>query len=521
VIPVRNLSIPHVLQAHALATPSATAVVSKKGRLSWRDLMGRANRIANGLSQCGLQSGDRVALLFDNSQELLELILGTMVAGGVVVPLSGLMTQAVVCRMTRASGARFVFVQGRFLERFTLEGDLKDLVSKRKFATEAREEWNDYEAWLAEQSEDIPVCEYRPDASISILYTSGTTGLPKGMEHSHYARLLYPLVLGPLLRIDRDSVTILSTPMYHNGTWTTMLPTLYSGGKVVIEESFSASRFQLVVERERCTHVFMVPTQLIVLAADAGFDAAKLGSMKTIMISGAPLPDETLANMRAKLEHVDLCEIYGMGEGFMTFSSARRGEASGAGSVGRPIAEADTDIQIIDDADRVAPPGQIGEIVGTSAFMLKGYFGEPEATRNSLWTHQNGRVYLRSGDLGRFDDDGFLHLAGRKKDMIISGGVKVYATDIEDIFMSHPEVLEVAAIAIPHEKWGETPLLLAVMKPAARITEHELKEWGNGQLGRTQRVARVEFRSSFPRNALDKIVKRQLREPYWSAEKAH
>jgi acyl-CoA synthetase (AMP-forming)/AMP-acid ligase II len=189
--------------------------------------------------------------------------------------------------------------------------------------------------------------------------------------------------------------------------------------------------------------------------------------------------------------------------------------------VGRPIAGADTDVQIIDDADRIVPAGQIGEIVGTSSFMLKGYFGDPEGTRKSLWTHPNGRVYLRSGDLGRFDDNGFLHLAGRKKDMIISGGVKVYATDIEEIFMSHPDVLEVAAIAIPHEKWGETPLLLAVMKPSARATENELKEWGNLRMGKTQRVARVEFRSSFPRNSLDKIVKRELREPYWSDRKGH
>jgi acyl-CoA synthetase (AMP-forming)/AMP-acid ligase II len=514
-IDVRNLSIPHVLQVHAKATPSAPAVVSKKGRLTWGELVARANRIANGLRWSGLESGDRVVLLFDNSEELLELILGTMVSGGVVVPLSGLMTQEVVCRMTRASGARFVFAQDRFLGRFASD-DLREIGAERRFTTKTHEGWTDYKAWLAGQSAKAPVLDYLPDASISILYTSGTTGTPKGMEHSHFARLLYPLVLGPLMGIGRDSVVVLSTPMYHNGTWTTMLPALYAGGTVVIEETFSANGFQDTVSRERCTHVFMVPTQLILLAADSGFDPAKLGSMKTIMISGAPLPGDTLEAVRNKLKHVDLCEIYGMGEGFMTFSSARKGKESGVGSVGRPIAEADTDIQIIDDSDGIVEPGAIGEIVGTSSFMLKGYFGDPEATSKAVWIHpEDGRAYLRSGDLGRFDGDGFLHLAGRKKDMIISGGVKVYATDIEGVFMSHPDVLEVAAIAIPHEKWGETPLLLAVMKPSADVGEDELREWGNRQLGKTQRVSRVEFRSFFPRNSLDKIVKRELREPYW------
>jgi long-chain acyl-CoA synthetase len=512
-IDVRSLSIPHVLQVHATATPSALAAVSKKGRLTWGELMSRANRIANGLRELGLGPGDRVVLLFDNSQELLELILGTMVSGGVVVPLSGLMTREVVCRMTRASGARFIFAQDRFLGCFASD-DLGEIDAERRFTTKACGGWTDYEAWLARQSARVPVLDYPPDASISILYTSGTTGTPKGMEHSHLARLLYPLVLGPLMGIGRDSVTVLSTPMYHNGTWTTMLPTLYGGGTVVIEEAFSANGFQDTVSRERCTHVFMVPTQLILLAADPGFAPAKLNSMKTIMISGAPMPGDILEAVRDKLKHVDLCEIYGMGEGFMTFS--RKEKQRGAGSVGRPIAEADTDIQIIDDSDRIVEPGAIGEIVGTSSFMLKGYFGDPEATSKAVWLHpDDGRAYLRSGDLGRFDENGFLHLAGRKKDMIISGGVKVYATDIEGVFMSHPDVLEVAAIAIPHEKWGETPLMLAVMKPSARVSEEELKDWGNRQLGKTQRVERVEFRSSFPRNSLDKIVKRELREPYW------
>jgi acyl-CoA synthetase (AMP-forming)/AMP-acid ligase II len=336
------------------------------------------------------------------------------------------------------------------------------------------------------------------------------------MEHSHFSRLLYPLVLGPLLGIDRSSVAILATPMYHNGTWTTMLPALYAGGTVVIAQHFSPQDFQATVARERCTHAFMVPTQLILLAADPKFDPRALASMKTIMISGAPLPPETLETMRSALGHVEICEIYGMGEGFMTLASNRGGIASVPGSVGRPIAEVDTDIRIIDDEDRLVPLGGVGEIVGTSSFMLKGYYGEPELTRQALWFGQAGRAYLRSGDLGYFDESGFLHLAGRKKDMIISGGVKVYATDLEQVFISHPEVLEVAAIAIPHEKWGETPLLLAIMKPSAHVSEDELKEWGNKQLGKAQRVSRVEFRSSFPRNALDKIVKRHLREPYWT-----
>ena len=511
-IPVRDLSIPDVLQIHCAMTPSAIAVVANGRTVTWGELIGRANQIANGLRRLGLNQGDRVAILFDNSIELLELLLGTMISGGVVVPLSGLMTSDVARRMITSAGVRFAFIQDRFVEKFP---DGVGLPDEHCFATPGPPGWADRESWIAVQSRDRPRLDYPPASSISILYTSGTTGMPKGMEHSHFSRLLYPLVLGPLLRIERSSVAILATPMYHNGTWTTMLPTLYAGGTVVIAEKFVPTEFQSVVARERCTHVFMVPTQLIMLAAEPQFDPLSLASLKTIMVSGSHLPPETLKAMRVNLPNTEICEIYGMGEGFMTFASDRNGTTIAPGSVGRPIAEAGTVIQIIDDDDKILPAGQIGEIVGTSSFMLKGYFREPEVTRQSLWFDEESRAYLRSGDLGYYDDQGFLHLAGRKKDMINSGGVKVYATDLEEIFMQHPGVLEVAAIAIPHPKWGETPLLLAIMKPAAKVSEVELREWGNARLAKAQRVSRVEFRASFPRNALDKVVKRHLREPYW------
>lgn len=514
-IPVRSLSIPNVLQIHARTTPSAPAVVWDGGTTTWRDLLDRCNRIANGLKDLGLVRGDRVALLYDNSPELLELILGTMISGGVVVPLSGLMTQEIITRMLESSQSRFLFVQGRFKARFGSLDGLGGIPKPRRFTSGDSDDWNDYEAWILGSSNQVQSADYPLDDSISILYTSGTTGVPKGMEHSHLARLLYPLVLGPLFKIDQAAKTILITPMYHNGTWTTMLPTLYSGGTVVIAEKFSTQQFQALVEREACTHAFMVPTQLTMLSADPEFQARTLATMRLIMVSGAPLTSDTLDRMRTALPHLDLCEIYGMGEGFMTFASTRASTLNKVGSVGRPIAQVDTDIKIIGDDDKVLPVGEIGEIVGTSGFMLKGYHRQEELTLQSLWYDGAGRAYLRSGDLGYLDEDGFVYLAGRKKDVIISGGVKIYATDLEEVFAGHPDVLEVAVVAIPHQKWGETPLVLAIMKATARISEDELRDWGNAQLGKTQRVSRVEFRSSFPRNALDKIVKRQLREPYW------
>jgi long-chain acyl-CoA synthetase len=514
-IPTRSLSFANVLQIHARTTPLAIAAVSGESAVTWRDLMSRGNRIANGLHAQGLKTGDRVALLLDNSITMLELILGTIIAGGVVTPLSGLMTTDVILKMLENSRARFLFAQAHYRNGLDTAENLTQVPTERRFSNNADSNWRDYETWVSSFRDHVFSSTTSPEDSISILYTSGTTGTPKGMEHSHFSRLLYPLVLGPLMNIDQSSRTVLVTPMYHNGTWVTMLPTLYYGGTVVIAEKFSSTHFQTIVEEHQCTNAFMVPAQILMLDADHGIDQSRLASMRNIMISGAPLPPDVLSRVRANLPGTDICEIYGMGEGFMTFASGHDAALNKPGSVGRPIAAADTDIRIIDENDRPLPIGEVGEIVGTSSFMLKSYHGRPDLTQESLWLDETGRTYLRSGDLGRLDEYGCVHLAGRKKDMINSGGVKIYSTDLEEIFMGHPAVLEVAAIGIPHTKWGETPLLLAILKPSARISEEELKDWGNARLGKTQRVARVEFRSTFPRNALDKIVKRELRAPYW------
>lgn len=519
-IDIRPLSLTQVLAHHARLTPAKTAVVCGTQRRTWAELVNRTNQIANKLVALGLRRGDKVATLLNNSIEQLEITLGTIAAGCVIVPLSVLMARDSLAAMIQNSQAKLLFASEDTLEQVeTLRAELTGIADAGGFVAigAGRAGWIDYGVWSAGSPGTDPGVQSRFEDTISILYTSGTTGVPKGMEHSHWARLLYPLALGPLMHIDDASRTILTTPMYHNGTWVTMLPTLYAGGTVVILPKFSVESFHETVERESCTHAFMVPTQLVMMHDKTKFRPAMLRTMRVIMSAGSPLSSDTFRAVQEGLPELELCEIYGMGEGFMTFVGRRDYAAGKAGSVGRPIATVDTDIRIIGPDDSELPQGGVGEIVGYSALLLKGYYRDPDRTLASLWKHPDtGRAYLRSGDVGYYDADGYLHLSGRVKDMIISGGVKVYAVDLEDVFMQHPDVQEVAVIGVPHEKWGETPLLLAVMRPGARISEAQLLDWGNARLGKTQRVSRVEFRTSFPRNTLDKILKRELREPYWA-----
>jgi long-chain acyl-CoA synthetase len=305
---------------------------------------------------------------------------------------------------------------------------------------------------------------------------------------------------------------MLTTPMYSNGTWIVWLTTLMVGGTVVIMPHFDPGSFLELVEHERVTHAFMVPTQYIVAMAVPDFEGYDLSSLQVLISAGSPLMKET-KNQILQRFGCELAEIYGLTEGIATILSPEMVRQK-TGSVGAPWMG--WDIRIIDSDGAELPRGEIGEIVGFASWLMRGYHKQPDKTREASWTDERGRTYLRTGDIGRLDEDGYLYLLDRKKDMIISGGQNIYPIDIEEVISTHPAVSEVAVIGVPHEKWGETPLALVVLRPAATVQGAELCEWTNAQLAAYQRVAAVEFRETLPRNQLGKLLKRDLREAYWN-----
>jgi long-chain acyl-CoA synthetase len=427
------------------------------------------------------------------------------------VPLNTMMAPEAIPAMVNNADPKFIFVDdasidllnanrtvlaGRADSFHTLQGTVDGLADGR--------------AMIDSSPEDDPGVQVDITDTMSIIYSSGTTGTPKGIEHTHRARMAYPLGFGPALKIDRYTVALCSTPLYTNGTWITMLPALFSGGTVILGGKFSGEAFLDSVERERVTHAFVVPTQLIGILAAPNIDSADTSSLEMVLSGGAPLTTQTFTDVVARFgEHV-LYEVWGLTEGFMTV--AVPGDPR---CVGKPIYGAD--LRVIDADGNEVEPGATGEIVGWSAALMKGYYQEPERTAEMLWAGPMGRTYLRSGDVGRIDEDGFVHISGRVKDMIISGGINIYASDIEDVFMNHPDVREVAVVGVPHEKWGETPLLFAIVHDGVTVDAEGLKAWGNAKLGGYQRVSGVEFRSEFPRATHDKVLKRALRDPYWEA----
>jgi acyl-CoA synthetase (AMP-forming)/AMP-acid ligase II len=263
----------------------------------------------------------------------------------------------------------------------------------------------------------------------------------------------------------------------------------------------------------------MVPTQCRMILEASSTTSQDRGSVKVMMIGAGVLDRPTFDGLHAAFPSVQVFVCYGMTEGFITMTTPADFALGKFGSVGIPVFG--TDMRIIDEDGHELPNGKVGEIVGYGAGLMKGYYKDAEHTDEIIWKGPRGTTYIRTGDAGYLDEDGYLFLSGRFKDMIKSGGYNIFAADIETVFNKHPDVVETAVVGAPHEKWGETPVLLAIMRAGSMTSEDALMSWGNEQLAKYQRVSKVEFRTAFPRGAYDKVLKRVLREPYWGERPSH
>ena len=497
-----------------------TAIVCGERRLSYGEFNGTVNRVANALIGMGLQKGDRVAFLMGNSVESIQTMYGILKAGCVIVPLSTMVPGEVLAMMIADAGAQVLIVEAPFHQAsVAIRSELSSVRTEGFCAVGFEADgWRPYQDWIEDASPREPGIGFSPNDIFNIVYTSGTTGVPKGIVQTHNARYHFAAGLANGYRIHPFSVGIISTPVYSNGTWTVLMPTLLVGATLVVMRQFSPKSLLELIQKEKCTHSIMVPSQYIVTLADPDFDRFDLSSLELLVSGSAPLRANTKTEMIQRFK-CKIAETYGLSEGTGTILNPEEMEGK-IGSVGKP--SLGYDIRIIDEEGKELPRGEIGEIVGYGPFLLREYHNRPETTDAAIWRDESGRSYLKSGDMGRLDEDGYLYILDRKKDMIISGGLNVFASDLEGVVGRHEDVLDVAVVAVPHEKWGETPIALVIPKKGSadktRASAEEIKEWANGQLAKYQRLTQVEFRKNFPRNPAGKILKRQLRQAYWEDE---
>jgi acyl-CoA synthetase (AMP-forming)/AMP-acid ligase II len=501
--------LPDLIARHGKWRGAREALVEGERRLTWAQFERATAQVANGLHAQGLQGGDRVAVLMDNSLELAVLLFGILRSGCVAVPLNVSISDAAVAGMIEDASARAVFASGAHCARIdALAAGSPQVGAALRFGhLSPGPPWQEFDSWRAAQAVTPPQVVIGPDDICNIIYSSGTTGVPKGIVHSHRCRLNWAVDLALVLRYRSDCVTLCSLGLFSNISWVAMLATVLVGGTVVLMPSFDAQAAAALIETEGITHGTFVPLQLERLLGLADLERYRLDSLDTIMCCGSPLKLDVKREFPRRTG-CELIELYGLTEGLCTILAPEDFAAKTA-SVGKPFLG--TDLRIIGENNRELPAGATGEIVGLSALLMQGYYGREAASREATWTDEQGRRWLRTGDLGQLDADGFLYIVDRKKDMILSGGQNVYPADIEQVMREHPDVADVAVIGAASRRWGETPVAVVVLKSDRQPDKDALLQWTNTRVGKQQRIADVHWRASLPRNANGKILKRELR----------
>jgi long-chain acyl-CoA synthetase len=510
----------HALRRAVRYFPNNTATICQGRRQSYRELGRRVQALARALDAQGVQPGDRVAIYLLNSAEFLETVYACFEVGAVVVPLN-----------TRLAAAELVFIlNDAECKAFITDEALRPLAAAFKAELQGIEHYmavgggdgfDDYETLIAHHKADgdLPANNETSDEVLAgLFYTSGTTGLPKGVMLSH--RNLWMNALHTLAaRAPEPKQNFLhAAPMFHLATFPAVINVTVNGGTHTVLPRFDLKALMEIVERERVTSTVLVPTMINFLITHPDFSRHDFSSLRRMTYGASPMPLELLKRTMQALPGVEFFQGYGQTESSPLLTAllpedhnlaGNESAAHRLGSCGRSVAG--VEVEIVNDDGLPVNPGEVGEVVARGPNVMMGYWKRPEETAQTL---RGG--WLHTGDMARVDEDGYLYLVDRKKDMIISGGENVYSTEVENVVYQHPAVREAAVIGIPDERWGEAVTAIVTVKPGSNLTQQALIEFCAARLADYKVPKYAEIRhEELPKSGTGKILKKEIREPYW------
>lgn len=499
------LSYAEILRQHAGERPAAPALTYAGQTWSFAQLHERSSRVAQALRALGVGPGDRVALLSKNCAECFELMFSCSKLGAILAGLNWRLAAREIAVIVADAAPKVLVVAP---EEEPLIAELPPAV----VATLRIVRLGDgYDAWRAAASPADPGYVGAPDEVALLLYTSGTTGLPKGVMLTNEG-MAHTQRLGEAWGMGPHSVNLVAMPMFHIGGCGYGTSTLTRGGHTVLLREVNPALIIQAIGQYRVTHTFLVPTVVQSLLQVEGVDRADLASLELLMYGAAPMGDVLLRRAMNMLP-CRFIQAYGMTETAGTVSvlppEDHEPEGSRArllNSVGRAYPW--VELRVVEPSSlKDAPAGQVGELWIRSRMVMKGYWNQPEETKAAL---VDGH-WLRTGDAAYLDEQGYIFLFDRFKDMIISGGENIYPAEIENVLNGHPSVREVAVIGVPHSKWGETPRAVVVLRPGQQATPEELIAFTRDRLAHYKCPTSVVFSDLLPRNASGKLLKRELR----------
>ena len=503
----RPRNIVELLESTVRRYPDKVGFVSEDRRLTFEEFDGMVNRIASGLSKHGVKRGDHVALLLGVQMEFPLSFFALMKLGAIVVPLNTRFKGEELFYEINDSESSLLIVDEEFWPFIDpVRGGLKT-VKKVFFNGTGAPEGTLPFSLLRDHKEDLfPRAPTSESDDAAIMYTSGTTGKPKGAVLQQRGMILTAMLVSDFIQFQPDDKMICCIPLFHiTGLTCLMLPPIFSGAACVYMRQFKTKEFLEIMAREKVTQYMGVVNVIWLMINHPDFEKYDFSSFRIAMFGGSPATEEMVRGIFSRLPHIQISVGYGLTECFaITTSTPFEDALRKIKAVGKCLPT--VDVKIADDEGREVPTGSIGEILLRGAKVFKGYWKKPEATRETIV-----EGWVRTGDIGKVDEEGFVYVLDRKKDMINRGGEKIYSLEVENVICDNPKVLEVAVVGVPDKVMGEVVKACIALKPGEKATEEEIKTFCAERLADYKVPKFVEFRESLPRNPAGKVSKPELR----------